>query len=65
MHPAMSSPRLPPADDRYWEDYLPGATYAFGSIEVDKDEVLAFARRFDPQVFHVDEQAAAQGRSAG
>lgn len=33
---------------------------AFGPWTVDRDEVLEFAGRFDPQPFHLDEDAAAQ-----
>ncbi|MEZ5727226.1 MAG: MaoC family dehydratase [Burkholderiaceae bacterium] len=47
-----------PIDDRWFEDYVPGDTHRFGRIEVDADEVLDFARRFDPQPFHIDENAA-------
>jgi acyl dehydratase len=47
-----------PATDRWFEDYEPGSVHEFGSIRVDEDEVLAFGRRFDPQVFHTDPEAA-------
>jgi len=51
--------------DRYFEDYVPGSVHSFGSIAVETDEVISFARRFDPQVFHVDPEAAAQGPFGG
>jgi acyl dehydratase len=44
----------------YWDDLTVGWSYDFGPIEVDRDEVLAFARRYDPQPFHLDDDAAAQ-----
>lgn len=44
----------------YWEDLDLGFTETFGPIEVDREEVLAFAGRYDPQPFHLDEEAAAQ-----
>jgi acyl dehydratase len=47
-----------PTTDRWFEDYEPGSVHEFGSIRVDEDEVLAFGRRFDPQVFHTDPEAA-------
>lgn len=47
-----------PIDDRYFEDYLPGSIHEFGSIPVDQDEVTSFAKRFDPQDFHTDPEAA-------
>jgi acyl dehydratase len=43
-----------PVERRYFEDYVPGSVHEFGSIAVEQDEVIAFARRFDPQVFHTD-----------
>ena len=42
----------------YWEDIEVGKTIALGQKRVDLDEVIAFAREFDPQPFHLDEQAA-------
>ena len=48
-----------PITDRYLEDYVPGSVHQFGPIVVEQDEMLAFARRFDPQDFHTDPQAAA------
>jgi acyl dehydratase len=47
-----------PINDRYFEDYVEGDVHAFGSIFVDGDEVVSFAKRFDPQVFHTDPEAA-------
>ena len=44
----------------YWEDLEIGFTDSFGPITVDREEVLAFARRYDSQPFHLDEGAAAQ-----
>lgn len=35
-------------------------TDRFGPIHVDREEVLDFARRYDPQPFHLDDAAAAQ-----
>ncbi|MFI5587844.1 MaoC/PaaZ C-terminal domain-containing protein [Amycolatopsis sp. NPDC051758] len=51
--------------DRYFEDYVPGATYDCGSVEVTETEILEFARRYDPQSFHVDTAAAAAGPFGG
>ena len=48
----------PPADDRYFEDYLPGSVYEFGSITMEEKEMIEFATRYDPQPFHVDPEAA-------
>jgi acyl dehydratase len=42
-----------------YEDFTPGRVFDLGTTVVDGDEMLAFARRFDPQPFHVDEEAGA------
>lgn len=47
-----------PVEARYFEDYVVGTTHEFGSIVVEQDEIIAFARRFDPQVFHIDPEGA-------
>lgn len=47
-----------PIEDRYLEDYAVGSVYEFGSITVEEAEIIDFARRFDPQVFHSDPEAA-------
>lgn len=54
-----------PIGDRWFEDYVPGAVHEFGAIEVEESEVLAFGRRFDPQPFHTDAQAAKQTEYGG
>jgi acyl dehydratase len=43
---------------RYFEDFRKGDEYRLATTTVDRDEMIAFARRFDPQPFHVDEDAA-------
>ncbi len=45
-------------EDRYFEDYIPGAVHEFGFIEVDEDEVLEFGKRYVPLSYHVDKEAA-------
>lgn len=47
-----------PIDDRYFEDYVPGAVHECGSISVQEDDILSFARQFDPQPLHLDPEAA-------
>ena len=41
-----------------FEDLTVGRLFDLGSVRVDRDEMLAFNRRFDPQPFHLDEEAA-------
>jgi acyl dehydratase len=45
-------------DDRYFEDYVPGAVHEFGSIAVDEEEVIEFGKRYVPLSYHVDKEAA-------
>jgi acyl dehydratase len=45
---------------RHFEDFTAGEVIDCGSVTVDEAEMLAFARRFDPQPFHVDPEAAAR-----
>ncbi|MEQ8232328.1 MAG: MaoC family dehydratase [Gammaproteobacteria bacterium] len=52
-------------DARWFEDYVPGAVHEFGRYVVGEDELLDFARRYDPQPFHIDEEAAAQTQYGG
>ena len=47
-----------PIDDRYFEDYVDGAVHDFGSIAVKESEVVDFAKRFDPQPFHMNPELA-------
>ena len=54
-----------PVNDRYFEDYVEGDVYRFGSITVAADEIVAFARRFDPQSFHTDPETAKQSPFGG
>ena len=44
---------------RYFEDLVVGAVAGFGDYAVTREEVLDFARRYDPQPFHLDDDAAA------
>ena len=53
------------AEDRRFEDYVPGAVYEYGHIPVAEDEIIDFARRFDPQYIHIDRERAAKGPFGG
>jgi len=44
----------------YFEDLEVGAETYFGSYEVTRDEVLEFARKYDPQPFHLSDEEAAK-----
>ncbi|MFF4249722.1 MaoC family dehydratase [Streptomyces sp. NPDC001663] len=54
-----------PIDDRYFEDYVPGAVYVYGSITMTEEDILRFAGEFDPQAIHTDPQAALRGPHQG
>src|SRR5690606_27314216 len=41
----------------YWEDFTPGLSMTFGPREVGREEIVQFAKDFDPQPFHLDEEA--------
>lgn len=43
---------------QYFEDYAVGQIYQSGRHCVDKDQIIAFAKQFDPQPYHLDEEAA-------
>ena len=43
---------------QYLEDYAVGQVYFSGTKRVIKEEIIAFAREFDPQFYHLDEVAA-------
>lgn len=42
----------------YFEDFIPGNVIELGQRPVGEEEVLRFAREFDPQSFHIDHDAA-------
>lgn len=44
---------------RYFEDFFVGQEIDLGARLVSEEEIVAFARQFDPQPFHVDLEAAA------
>lgn len=46
-----------PAPVRYLEDFAPGMAFEFGDRLVTAEEVVTFARDYDPQPFHLDEEA--------
>lgn len=42
----------------HFEDFEPGAVEEYGPRLVTREEIIAFATEFDPQPFHIDEEAA-------
>jgi acyl dehydratase len=54
-----------PIDNRYFEDYEVGAQYEFGPILVEESDILAFARKYDPQPIHTDPEKSSEGPYGG
>ena len=54
-----------PYKERYFEDFRPGEVIEFGDYLVTEQEILEYARRYDPQPFHVDQKAAAESIFGG
>jgi acyl dehydratase len=53
-HPEME----PDGGRLYLEDFAVGQTYRSGKLRVDAADIKAFAAAYDPQPFHLDEEAA-------
>jgi len=51
--------------EQYLEDYAVGQVFNSGRLQIDKDQIFAFARQFDPQPYHLDEEAARQSPFSG
>jgi len=43
---------------RYFDDFKPGQIFELGRHTITKESIVAFAREYDPQPFHTDEEAA-------
>jgi acyl dehydratase len=52
MSPTASVPKY------FYEDIVVGQTMQLGTTTVTRDEIIAYARAFDPQPLHLDEEAA-------
>ena len=49
----------------YFEDFAVGSRRELGSYLVTEEEILGFARQYDPQPFHIDKEAAARSIYGG
>jgi len=49
----------------HFEDVRVGQVHRFGRYEVTREEIVEYARQFDPQPFHLDEVAARQSMFGG
>ena len=50
---------------RFFEDIALGEMRECGSYTVEREEIVEFGHRYDPQPFHVDEEAAARSPFGG
>ena len=60
MDPAHS-----PTRDRWFDDFAEGEVFEFGDYAVTEEEIVDFARRYDPQPFHLDHEAARASHFGG
>jgi acyl dehydratase len=51
--------------DRWFDDFAVGEQFEFGAYVVSEDEIIDFARRYDPQPFHLDHDAAKASHFGG
>lgn len=56
---------MPPAGERFFEDYAAGAAYEYGPIVLSEADIVEFGRRYDPQYLHVDANRARSGPYGG
>jgi acyl dehydratase len=42
----------------YWEDFFKGQVFQCGPVQISEQEILQFASQYDPQRFHVNQEAA-------
>ena len=53
------------SEPRYWEDYEVGQKFLLGSTTFTEQEIVDFARQYDPQIFHIDAASARQSMFGG
>ncbi len=49
----------------YFEDFTAGQVIETGSVTVTEEEIITFAKQFDPQSFHIDPEAASHSIYGG
>jgi acyl dehydratase len=49
----------------YWEDFYPGQVLETGGCSLSEEEMIEFAKKYDPQPFHVDSEKAKQSVFGG
>jgi len=51
--------------ERFLEDFTVGQTFGSGRLKIESEAIKRFAAEFDPQPFHLDEQAASNSLFRG
>jgi acyl dehydratase len=51
--------------ERYFEDFVEGERFTSTGATLSEDEIIEFARAYDPQPFHIDPRAAAESHFGG
>jgi acyl dehydratase len=54
-----------PLKERWFDDFAVGERFEFGAYTVSADEIVDFARKYDPQPFHLDPEAGARSHFGG
>jgi len=54
-----------PLQQRWFDDFAVGERFEFGAYTVSADEIVDFARRYDPQPFHLDAEAGRASHFGG
>ncbi len=54
-----------PLQQRWFDDFSVGERFEFGAYAVSADEIVDFARRYDPQPFHLDAEAGRASHFGG
>ncbi|MFT3816369.1 MAG: MaoC family dehydratase [Rubrivivax sp.] len=54
-----------PLQQRWFDDFAVGERFEFGAYTVTREEIVDFARRYDPQPFHLDEEAGRASHFGG
>lgn len=52
-------------EEKFYEDFVVGDTQEFGNYTVEKEEIIEYGEKYDPQPFHTDEDAAEESAFGG
>lgn len=49
----------------YWEDFTPGWVFETATRTLSEEDIVRFAREYDPQIYHTDAEAAKRSPFGG